>query len=238
MSKKISKLVLVFVFGMFGGIFADQILWPYFVERPLLGQYSLEPNPVYVTEKKETFIQENIALENAIGRVEKSVVGVKAITLEGKVLEGSGFILTSDGLMVTLAELVPQGAKFSFLVDGELVGYQILKRDLKNNLALIKLEKEKLSTSGFSDFTKLKMGERVFLLGVVSEQGTSSKMVDEGIIKSFNEENINTSISGEAGLAGSPLFSIEGELIGLNTIDSRGEIDAIPVVKIREFVGM
>jgi len=33
------------------------------------------------------------------------------------------------------------------------------------------------------------------------------------------------------------LFNIKGELVGLNTVDSEGKISAIPVNKIREFIG-
>ena len=71
MLKNIFKIIAIFILGTVGGIFADQILWPYFVERPLFYQYKLEKSPVYVTERKEVFIQENTALEEAIEKVGK-----------------------------------------------------------------------------------------------------------------------------------------------------------------------
>jgi len=141
MLKNLFKIVGIFILGIGGGIFADQILWPYLVERPLFSQYRLEQSPVYLTERKEITIQENVALKNAIEKVEKTVVGVRTETKVGKILEGSGLLVTADGLVVTLAELVPQGSTFSFFVDGELASFQILKRDLKENLALVKIEK-------------------------------------------------------------------------------------------------
>ena len=108
--KTLLKILAIFILGIFGGIFADQILWPYFVEKPLFYQYRLEKNPIYVTEKKEIRIQENTALTDAIEKVEKAVIGVRTKTGSGKFLAGSGLILTSDGLVVTLADLVPQGS--------------------------------------------------------------------------------------------------------------------------------
>ena len=159
--KNIFKIVVFFVIGMVGGIFADQIFWPYFVERPLFYQYRLEKSPVYVTERKEVIIQENTALKEAIEKVEKSVVGVKTQTKAGEVLEGSGLIVTSDGLMITLAELVPQDSFFSFFVDGTPHqingGGQILKRDLKDNLALVKIEETNLPTVSFANLEKIKL---------------------------------------------------------------------------------
>ncbi|MDO8424878.1 MAG: hypothetical protein Q7S70_02985, partial [bacterium] len=139
MPKNILKIIAIFFLGIFGGIFADQILWPYLIERPLFYKYRLEQSPVYVTERKEVILRENTAVTSAIERVEKTVAGVRAKTANGGILEGSGLVITSDGLMVTLASLVPQGASFSFFVDGKAATFQILKRDLEDNLALVKM---------------------------------------------------------------------------------------------------
>ena len=236
MLKNIFKIIVVFVFGMAGGIFADQILWPYFIERPLFYKYRLEQAPINVTEIKEITITENIALKEAVEKVKNVVVGIQAET-KGKVLGGSGFVVTSDGLMITLAELVPSGSDFQFFVDGEQPSFQIIKRDPKNNLALIKLEKSNLQTCGFGSLDKVKLGERVFLVGVIFEEDIPQKMVDEGIVKYFDSNSIHTNISEKSTIAGSPLFDIEGNLLGVNTIDRQGETAVIPISKIREFIG-
>ncbi|MBZ9572288.1 trypsin-like peptidase domain-containing protein [Patescibacteria group bacterium] len=237
MVKNILKILAIFIIGTVGGIFADQILWPYFIERPLFYQYRLEQSPVYVTERKEIIIQENVALINAIEKVEKVVAGVKTKTKAGEILEGSGLIVTSDGLLVTLANLVPSSSTFSFFVDGEIVHFQVLKRDLKENLALVKIEKTNLPTVGFADLEKIKLGERIFLLGVIFEQGIPKKIVNEGIIKTFDENSVRTNISEKKILEGSPLFNIEGQVVGLNQIDREGKVSAISIKKIREFLG-
>ena len=151
MSKNILKIIALFVIGAVGGIFADQILWPYFVERPLFYQYRLEQNPVYLTEIKEITLRENTAITEAIEKTEKAVVGIRTETAGGKILEGSGLIVTSDGLMVALAELVPQGSDFEFFIGSKKTSFQILKRDLKTNLALVKLADDNLSTVSFAD---------------------------------------------------------------------------------------
>jgi len=242
MLKNILKILAIFILGMVGGIFADQILWPYLVERPLFYKYRLEQSPVYVTERKEVTIQENVALKNAIEKVEKVVAGVRTKTGTGKFLEGSGLIVTSDGLIVTLADLVPKGSDFSFFVDGKAAAFQILKRGLENNLALVKIEATDLPTAGFADLGKVKLGERVFLVGVAppSTEGGATLpgfVVNEGIIKSFDENSLQTNISEKISLQGSPLFNIEGEVLGLNTIDSEGKVITIPISKIKSFAG-
>ena len=240
MAKNIFKILSIFVIGTVGGIFADQILWPYFIERPLFYQYRLEQSPVYVTEKKETtlYVQENFALREAIEKVEKVVVGVKTKTKVGETLEGSGLVVTSDGLIVTLASLVPQGSEFYFFIEGQWPAFQILKRDLENNLALIKLEKGGLATCGFADLEKVKVGERVFLIGTDFSTSTPQKIVNEGIIGFFDENSIQTNIFEEQKIQGSPLFNIEGKALGLNMVDETGRVSAIPISTIRTFIGL
>ncbi len=238
MLKNIFKILAIFIIGIAGGIFADQILWPYFTEGSFFYKYGLERTPGYLIEKKEIIIQENTALKNAIEKVEKVVIGVRTKTKQGKILEGSGLIVTADGLVVTLAELVPQGSDFSFFVDGKLVSFQILKRDLKENLALIKIEKTNLPTVSFANLEKIKLGERVFLVGVIFKEGESRKTVNEGIAKYFNEDSIETNIFEKNVLSGSSLFDIEGNILGLNTIDKQGKVIAIPVSKIKKIAGI
>ncbi len=239
MGKNVLKIIALFIVGAVGGIFADQIFWPYFVERPLFYQYRLEQNPVYLTEVKEITVQENTAITEAIEKVEKSVVGVRTESAFGKILEGSGLVVTSDGLMVTLAELVPQGSDFQFLIDNKKLSFQILKRDSKTNLALIKLADNNLSTVSFADLEKLKLGERVFLVGLTFDvKDNPQTVVNEGIVRSLSADSIETNIFENYLLAGSPLFNIAGEALGINTIDSEGKVITIPVSKIKEFIGL
>ena len=246
MSINILKVAAIFLVGMAGGIFADQIFWPYFVERPLFYEYRLEKNPVYLTEVKEITVEENTALRTSIEKVEKTVVGVRAQVKEGQVLEGSGLVVTSDGLMVTLAELVPQGSGFGFYVEGKKVSYQVLKRDLAGNLALVKLGETNLPTVSFANLKLLEPGERVFLIGTLFEAVevkpqqivALQQIVNEGIVKSFSEDFIKTNIFENHLLAGSPLFNIKGEVLGLNTIDFEGKVITIPITTIKEFIGL
>ena len=237
MLKNISKLAIVFIFGISGGIFASEILWPYFVERPLFYQYQLSNIPVSVNETKEVIIQENTALEHAVEKIEKSIVGIRTKTQQGKIITGSGLTITNDGLIVTLSELIPRSGDFVFFINGQTPNYQVLKRDEKNNLALVKLEENDLDTVAFADFSQMKLGQRVFLLGMIFAKTDRLKIVNQGIVKFFTPDYIRTNIFEKSTLSGSALFNIKGELLGLNTIDSEGKVTAIPITKIRNFIG-
>ncbi len=219
MLKDILKIILVFVVGFSGGIFADQVVF----SQPAV----IKGGPI--TETKEVFIEENTAIKNSIAKIESAVVGVR--NKKDNNISGSGIIVTSDGLMITLAELVPYKGNFIFYVDGKTPNWQILKRDVKNNLALVKLDLDGLKTVAFEDFSEIELGERVFLIG----KSLKGDIVNQGIIRFFDSELIKTNIKEEKNLAGSPLFNIKGELLGLNLIDSH--VQTIPISKIRDFLG-
>ena len=230
MSKNILKILAVFIFGSAGGIFADQILSPYFFPKQ---------TTVYVTERQEitNYIQENIALKEVIEKISKTVVGVRVRTEEGKMILGSGLVVTNDGFLATLADLLPQGSKFAFYIGEKWPEYQVLKRDLKNNLALVKVEGSGLHTAGFADLEKMKIGERVFLAGFDFSSTTPKLMVNEGVIKIFDQDLIQTNIFETSLANGSPLFNIEGNVVGLSFIDGHGQVFPVPASKIRQFVG-
>lgn len=242
MIKRISKILSIFLIGMVGGMFSSQVLLPHFLDDSFLGFDSaylarLASGPIYLTEKNEITIQENSAIQDSIEKVKNALVAVRTKTAKNEIY-GSGLILTSDGLMVTLNELIPKGNEYAFFVNGKASDYQILKRDTKNNLALIKIKRDKLETCGFADLQELRTGERVFLLGKIFSAQGRLNLANEGIVKYFTNNYIRTNLFEEKTLAGSVLFNIKGELLGLNTIGEDGKVTAIPINIIREFTNL
>jgi len=237
MLKNVFKIVIIFVVGMVGGIFADQIFWPYFIERPLFYKYDLDQQPINLTEESVIYIEENEALQEAALKVKNSIISVRTETKGGEVLEGSGLAVTSDGLIVTLNDLIPRGNDFLFSVEGKPASYEVLKRDEGMNLALVRLKSSNLSTVGFADLNQKQIGERVFLAGMLSDNETGSYYsVNEGIISSLQGNAVKTNILENEDMQGSSLFDIEGSLVGLVQIGPEGEVAAVPVSKIKEFI--
>ncbi len=232
MRKNILILLLIFIFGMAGGIFADQILWPYFVVRPLFDKYDLDQPPIYVTERKETIVRENVALEEAIEKVSKIIIGVRA-----KTTKGSGLVVTNDGLVVTLSNLIPIGQTFRFYLEEESKQFQVLKRDAKTGLALIKLDADRLLAADFSDLEDLNLGARVFMVSYYHGQAGLTKTVSQGIVKFIGDDRIETDILKTANVSGSPIFDISGRLIGIAADSTSNLIEVIPVSQIKNLIG-
>ena len=235
MAKNVLKILIVFIIGTIGGIFADQIFWPYFIEKPLFFEYRLDKPPVYITETKQVFIQENIALQQAVEKTEKTVVGIRTETKNKKIIEGSGLIITSDGLIITLADLFPKDSKTTLFLYGKIFSPEIVL--MKDKFALLKINEKNLPTAGFANMENIRLGQRVFLIGVFFKGTKPQKIINEGIINYSNLEEISTNIFDKNNLQGSPLFDIEGNILGLNVLDQEGKITAIPISKIKNFLG-
>jgi S1-C subfamily serine protease len=236
--KEIFKIIAILILGAIGGLLFQVVVLPYLFTNPYFERFQfikiLKEREVVVNPKEEITITENIALEEAIEKVKDSIVLVRSKSKTGKILEGSGLILTSDGLILTLSDLVPQNYEIKVFLEGKEFTPKVLQR--KNDLALLKIEEKNLKTISFADFEKINLGERVFLLGLIFENNLEKMVVNEGIIKSFDENLIQTNIPEAKDLQGSPLFNIEGQLVGLNTVDKEGKILALSIKEIRQFI--
>ena len=252
MAKTILKFLVVFLIGVLGGVWAQASLLPYLAQFQVFQNVgfirNLGDGQVTINPTQKVTIQENTALTDAVDEVGKTVVGVRTVTPDGEVLEGSGLIVTSDGLIVTLASLVPKGSEFYFYVNGEWPSWQVLKRDTVNNLALIKVGKSGLGTAAFADPQKTKLGERVFLSEMdfgqrADAQATNTSLIEptpavnEGIVSSVGDKHIITNIYDPRG-DGSPLFDVAGNIVGLNVVDESGRVTTVPISIIRNFIGL
>ena len=228
--KAIIKYIAILIIGALGAFLFEFFVFPYMLADPSFESFQFVKNfkegKIIVNQTQQVYIQENTALENAVKNSEKSIVSIQ----KNGVIVGSGLIATSDGSVITLASLVPAGSKISIFLNGEALTFQIIKRDIKNNLALIKVGKNNLPTVGFADFDKLLLGQRVFLSG--------AGFANEGIIRSFDNSILKTNISEKYIALGTPLFNISGELVGLNYIDQDGKVSAISVNTIKTFLGL
>jgi len=139
---------------------------------------------------------------------------------------GSGFILTSDGYIVTNHHVVAGSDEIKVVVgtdhkkeyDAELIG-----SDKAIDIALVKIDGEDLPVLPLGNSDKLRVGDWVgaigspfnfphtFTVGVVSAKG---RRLGLGNYDDF----IQTDASINSGNSGGPLINIRGEVIGVNTL--------------------
>ena len=228
--KNIFKIIIILIIGAIGGSLFQVLILPGLMGHSYFGNLEMIKrlkNQVIINPVEQIFIGQDTALEEAIKEVEDTVIGFD---------NGSGVVITSDGLIVTLADVLPKTEKYLFL-EGEKVNFEIIRKDLEQNLALIKIDQRNILACRFADLSDIKMGQKVFLFGIIIENKIPKSITNQGSIKMFDDEIICTNILEDKVLNGSPLFNVWGEVLGLNVIDDQGKVSAIPIDKIRKFAG-
>ncbi|MGB5635357.1 MAG: HhoA/HhoB/HtrA family serine endopeptidase [Waterburya sp.] len=160
---------------------------------------------------------------------------------------GSGFVVTSDGLILTNAHVVEGSDKVKVtLKDGRTYEGEVMGTDSLTDVAVIKIEAEELPAVAFADSDQLQPGEWAIAIGnplgldntvttgIVSATGRTSAQVG---IADKRVSFIQTDAAINPGNSGGPLLNAKGEVIGINTAiiqNAQGLGFAIPVNAARE----
>jgi serine protease Do len=136
---------------------------------------------------------------------------------------GSGFIISTDGYVLTNAHVVEAADEILVkLNDKRELKAKVIGTDKRTDIALIKIEATGLPKVTLGDPGKLKVGEWVVAIG--SPFGFESS-VTAGIVsakgRSLPQENfvpfIQTDAAINPGNSGGPLFNMKGEVVGINS---------------------
>lgn len=136
---------------------------------------------------------------------------------------GSGFLISSDGYILTNAHVVDAADKITVrLTDQHEYKAKVIGADRRTDVALIKIEATGLPKVTQGDPATLKVGEWVVAIG--SPFGFDSS-VTAGIVsgkgRSLQQENfvpfIQTDVAINPGNSGGPLFNMKGEVVGINS---------------------
>ncbi len=138
---------------------------------------------------------------------------------------GSGFVIDASGLIVTNNHVIADADEIivNFNDGTKLKVEKVLGRDMKTDLALLKVKPEKpLVAVKFGDSSVLDVGDWVMAIGNPFGLGGS---VTVGIISAKKrdinsgpyDEFLQTDAAINKGNSGGPLFNMKGEVIGVNT---------------------
>lgn len=155
---------------------------------------------------------------------------------------GSGFILSSDGKLVTNAHVVEGSSTVKVtLKDGQVFEGKVMGIDELTDIAVVKIEAKNLPTAKLGNAENLIPGEWAIAIG--NPLGFDNT-VTIGIISALDRPSaqvgipdkrvrfIQTDAAINPGNSGGPLLNVRGEVIGLNTAirtDAQGLGFAIPI---------
>ena len=134
---------------------------------------------------------------------------------------GSGFILSSDGMIMTNHHVV-EGADelIVTLADKREFKAKLVGSDQRTDVAVVKIEATGLNAVRIGDVNRLRVGEWVMAIGspfglenTVTAGIVSAKQRDTGDYLPF----IQTDVAINPGNSGGPLLNMRGEVVGINS---------------------
>ncbi|HEX5830231.1 MAG TPA: trypsin-like peptidase domain-containing protein, partial [Gemmatimonadaceae bacterium] len=190
-------------------------------------------------------------ITDAVARVAPAVVSVQTETVERVAADpfemyfggrsgqrtaagiGSGFVIRSDGVIVTNAHVVAGASRVSVaLRDGTSYAARVLGADETNDLAVLKIDARDLPTAPLGDSNDLLIGEWVIAIGNPYGflLGNTEPSVTTGVLSATGRnlvgqaegggtyvDMLQTDASINPGNSGGPLVSAAGEVIGVNS---------------------
>jgi S1-C subfamily serine protease len=141
--------------------------------------------------------------------------------------QGTGFIISSDGQVVTNAHVVEGAANINVMLsDGTVRTAELVQQDPTRDLAVLKIDGENLPAARLGRSAEVEVGDEVLAIGNALGLGDTPS-VTTGIVSALERELqlsgnrltrlIQTDAAINPGNSGGPLVNAKGEVIGVNT---------------------
>jgi serine protease Do len=136
---------------------------------------------------------------------------------------GSGFIFESDGYIITNHHVIEGADQIIVrLADRREFEAEIIGSDAQSDIALLKIDADKLPALQLGESESLKPGEWVVAIG---SPFNYEQTVTAGIVSAKGRSNgtqqyvpfIQTDVAINRGNSGGPLLNMEGEVVGINS---------------------
>ena len=160
-----------------------------------------------------------LSLADLVERIQSSVVQI-----ETPGSNGTGFIIGSDGIVVTNEHVVGGTRTVTvWTTSGRRYNGDVLERNVGADLALVQIDsKDRFADIVVGDPDKTRVGDEVLALGFpLADRIGSNLTVTRGIISSTRKvagvDLFQTDAAINPGNSGGPLVNMDGAVIGVNT---------------------
>lgn len=160
---------------------------------------------------------------------------------------GSGFVISSQGLIITNAHVIDNNSTATIrFMNGLKVTADVKKIDHERDIALLKVQSDNnYPVLRMGDSNKCTQGETVIAIGTpIGLESTVTKGIISAIrpIPQINITIIQTDAAINPGNSGGPLLNAKGEVIGINTFGykkyiAEGLSFAISINDVKRFIG-
>jgi S1-C subfamily serine protease len=182
-----------------------------------------------VATRPATVIVQPGDISSILDAARPAVVRIDVTTADGAGGTGTGFIIDSDGTIVTNAHVVGDSDEVTVhLADGDVLDGEVLGADTRLDLAVVDVEGTDFPTLELGDSDALQVGDSVVAIGnALGISEGSGATVTTGIVSGLgrivevgNEvlfNAIQTDAAINPGNSGGPLVDANGRVIGINS---------------------
>ena len=141
--------------------------------------------------------------------------------------QGTGFIISPDGQVVTNAHVVEDAVTIKVMLsDGTVKAAELVQKDPTRDLAVLKIDGDDLPSARLGKSAEVEVGDEVLAIGNALGLG-DTPTVTTGIVSALERQLqlagnrltrlIQTDAAINPGNSGGPLVNAKGEVIGVNT---------------------
>lgn len=247
-AKKIIFIFVLLVFGGLGGIIADRYLFPYLGTSDFFSRYAFirkgTENVTVINKTEEITIKEETSISKITNQVSSSIVNIisytdpegknvvpKKITSANDTKNGTGVVVTGDGMVMTYASAIDaENSRYKVMTyDGNTYDATLIGIDSYSGLAFLKAQTNNLSVGSFGNSDEIKAGEKV--IAIANNFDSYANRYAAGLISSFNPAfNLaGASLSSSEKLEGvyEADFDFRAHFIGGPVVDYNGQIIGI-----------
>jgi PKD repeat protein len=157
-----------------------------------------------------------------------ALVRDSVVRIETELGSGSGFIIDSNGLILTNNHVISGAEEITvYLEDGTSYDGEVLARDPSHDMAVVKINAVGLPALEIGDYDSVELGQQVVVLGY--PLGNENISVTSGLVSAVEYDSgtnitwIQTDSAVNPGNSGGPMLNLKGQIIGMVAAKIVGE---------------
>ena len=149
---------------------------------------------------------------------------------------GSGFVVTSDGYIVTCAHVVEDSTKLEVVLGSQTYPAQVVAFDKEHDLAIIHVAGANLPTLPLANSDNVQLAEEVRAVGfplsnVLGDSVKITRGTIAGVVNTSGHKLFQVDASINPGNSGGPLVNEQGEVVGVASAKiAREDVDGVGFV--------
>lgn len=150
-----------------------------------------------------------------------STVAIQSFRSGEIIREGSGIIISSDGVIITTFDVISNADTLQVFYKDKILRAQVVKYDSFKNLALIKPNVMNIDVARFDRNYQFQPGQDIIISGQLIELSNPIVFVQKGVISYVLSKNVILDTKPSYFLSGSRVISNSGIVIGMTYLRNK-----------------